>query len=634
MSKKKQAAPQPKPAAPLIEQPLATPAALPKMRWMGVFFFLMAFLLYAPTIGHQYAFDDSIVIVDNKFTQKGIAGIPDLLTRDFFEGIYEEGMNLTGGRYRPLSLLMFALEYQFFGLNPAVGHFINVLLYALTALLLFRVLARWFGRESLVTLLATLLFVVHPIHTEVVANIKSRDEILALLLLLGTFQALHRYTEHRKPLWMGLAALAFFGAMLSKESAFTFVVVIPLTLWALEKRTGKEAVSLSMPLWIAAFAYIALRTAMVGGGSDQPQTDLLENPLYGTDMGTRLGTVAVIVLHYWRLLFLPHPLSCDYSFDQIPRVGMGDPFALISIALHISLLAYVLWRLPKKEVLPWALIAVFAPLSPALNLFFNVGAPMGERFLYISSLGFSVGMAFLIQKATRWEKVESLFRQPLAVGAVLLVAGGLAVLSFQRSKDWYNNETLFTADVKTVPNSAKVHYYYGNTILKKYLALPAAEQEKQKAKLLGICETEFKRAVEIYPDFHTAMYNVGLVYYNKPEPQKALEYWEKTLQLMPRHIITLQMMAELYARYLNNPDKSLEYSRKLTEEAKITNSASIWQTTAIAYSMKGDATNAEIYMKKALDLEPNNKTMWQNMAAIYAQLGQMDKANAAAAKAK
>jgi len=168
----------------------------------GLLFAALSFLLYINTFNHKFAFDDAIVITQNSFTQQGLAGIPELVTTDFFMGIYgESGMELTGGRYRPLSLVMFAVESHIFGdkkdkpagqpvnakpgqvfysYNAFVGHLFNVLFYAFSVFLLFQLLRRWFPERPFIALVSTLLFAVHPIHSEVVANIKSRDEIMSL----------------------------------------------------------------------------------------------------------------------------------------------------------------------------------------------------------------------------------------------------------------------------------------------------------------------------------------------------------------------------------------------------------------------------------------------------------------------
>jgi hypothetical protein len=155
-------------------------------------FFLLAVLLYANTLTHGFVQDDAIVITDNMFTTQGVKGIPGILTKDTFFGFFKvEGKEtlVSGGRYRPLTLVVFALLYEVFGLDPFPYHLLTVLLYALTCVLLYRVLLLLLrehsGLGAGVAWMATLLFTVHPIHTEVVANIKGCDEIVALLGSLG-----------------------------------------------------------------------------------------------------------------------------------------------------------------------------------------------------------------------------------------------------------------------------------------------------------------------------------------------------------------------------------------------------------------------------------------------------------------
>jgi len=104
--------------------------------------FVLTFLLYGNTIRNNYALDDLIVITENKFTIQGFDGIKSILTEDMFMGYYGNMSLVQGSRYRPLSLVTFAIEYQFFKKNPHVGHFINILLFAFTGILIFMVLSK------------------------------------------------------------------------------------------------------------------------------------------------------------------------------------------------------------------------------------------------------------------------------------------------------------------------------------------------------------------------------------------------------------------------------------------------------------------------------------------------------------
>ena len=147
---------------------------------------LCGILLYGNTINHAYTLDDAIVITDNSFTKKGFSGIWDQLSNDQFMGFYGEKKSLvSGGRYRPLSMVMFNIEYELFGENSNMSHLMNILWYILNGVLLYLVLQKILPDKynqkgwPTLALTVTVLWFFHPIHTEVVANIKSRDEIFA-----------------------------------------------------------------------------------------------------------------------------------------------------------------------------------------------------------------------------------------------------------------------------------------------------------------------------------------------------------------------------------------------------------------------------------------------------------------------
>ena len=207
-----------------------------KGKQMPFLVLLAAFLVHANTLGHNYALDDSIVITDNQFTKEGLAGMGSIFSKDTFYGFFKkDGKDnlVQGGRYRPLSLAMFALEYELFGENPFIGHLLNVLLFALLCALIFqflRTLLRDHRHSDLLALLTALLFAVHPVHSEVVANIKGRDEILALLFAVLSFKYILTYVDNKKLSSLILSGFFLFLGSMSKENAITFVLIIPIGL--------------------------------------------------------------------------------------------------------------------------------------------------------------------------------------------------------------------------------------------------------------------------------------------------------------------------------------------------------------------------------------------------------------------
>ena len=195
--------------------------------------------LYVMCLNYEYVLDDQIVITKNEFTKKGFSGIIDILTTESFTGYFGEQKNLlAGARYRPLSIVSFAIEQGIFGSNRQVRHGVNILLYALLGLLLFRLLSVLFPNTKTdpkwyftIPFLASLLFIAHPVHSEVVANIKGRDEIMTLIGALAALYAVLVHYRTKKMLWLVLSGVFMFLGLMAKENALTFLAVIPVTLY-------------------------------------------------------------------------------------------------------------------------------------------------------------------------------------------------------------------------------------------------------------------------------------------------------------------------------------------------------------------------------------------------------------------
>ena len=597
--------------------------------WLGWFLFVLACALYANTIKHQYAFDDSIVIVGNTFTQKGFAGIYELCTRDFFDGIYgNEKMNLAGGRYRPLSLVMFAIEYQFFGANPLVGHCINILLYGLTAVVIFNLLKKYYDQPeesginrhqgAVIGFISAFLFVLFPVHTEVVANIKSRDEILALLLSLSTLLCLDKAVRNPSNVVAYIMGLVtFFLAMLAKENAFVFTVLIPISLYTVYYLPVDRVLKLTFPFVLVGIGYFMLRQALVGGFSGVENPDIMENPFYGVAFGQKFGTIGVILLKYLQVLIAPFTLSCDYSYNQIPYVGLSNPVSILGWGIYAIMGGIGVWSIYKKSLYGYGIFLYILPLGLTTNILFNIGAPMGERFVYMPSLGLAICAAVGLVKLGKVESWAALSKKPLIMLILLSLGGLYAFKTVKRNPDWYNNETLFEADIKNAPNSAKMRYYYANTVFQKYLDDP--ENPKNKP-YLDKAEQQFMKAVEINPKFHTALYNLGNVHWNKGNGQLAEKYLKMVLEMQPTHMTSTELLGKVYARYLNQPAKAIEYLEKAINTFQ-RKSADNYGSLGIAYAMSGNLDKGIELVKVGLGVEPESFVLWQNLAALYAQKG-------------
>lgn len=466
--------------------------------------FAIAFIVNANSLTNGWALDDTLLITHNNFTRQGLAGIPDIWSNDVFVGYLGQGGVETGGRYRPLSHTVFAMQYALVGEHPWLGHLTNVLLYALTCALLFKLLARLFPESAggsfwaNVPLLAALLFAVHPVHAEVVANIKSLDEILAMLFaLLAALTMGWGNTVHRARSVL-LGCTVFFLALTAKENAITFLGVVPLVIWY----TGKDAKRTAMGtafLILPTALYFLLRSVALGR---TPQLawhgDFLTDPFHGATGWEHLATTALILVKNIGLLLFPWPLTTDYYPPMVPVVGWNDPRAILGGLTLVSFLAFGLARARSRDKSALGMLWFVMTYSVVSNVFINLGTPMNDRFLFMPSAGFMLLLAALFVKVMeQWQGFPSRIMR----GAVLLVLAAYALLMFSRNRDWRDDLALFAHDVTVSDKSARCHVMYG-----KLLAEAAASTHDAVLKERQLAEAghHLERGITIYPDYALA----------------------------------------------------------------------------------------------------------------------------------
>ena len=527
----------------------AQPFALSGFRMQAIIIALVGFLLYCNTFSHEYAFDDVMAIVDNEYVQQGISGIPQILTTDAYQSYLEKknGSNqLAGGRYRPLSLVTFAIEQQVLGLNTEtdakakdaklisdmhVRHVVNVLLYMLSVVVLLYFLRYVvFPSDPLVAFVAALLFTVHPIHTEVVANVKSRDEILSVLFIALTFIKAFRYREEKKMKDLVLASVYFFLALLSKEYAIVLIGLLPLSFYVLgKKEPGKNSARSFLPYLVPLALYLLLRMNAVTGPAEGAETNVMNNPYLYASLPEQLASKTVILLDYLRLLIFPRVLVADYSYNQIPYSTFANPMVWLSLLIHIGLVVAMCMLIVRRHVLGFAIAWYLGFLFLVSNFLVDIGAPMGERLIYHSSIGFAIIIAWMLCKGFAQIKQPS-FKQAGLGGVLVIIVVLCGFKTIGRNKDWKNEETLFLTDVKKSPNSVLVNNNAAASYM--FIAKKGATQE-EKNKWFGKAVEYFTKALAIFPNYYLAHMNRGLCYYNMGYPEKALPDWDTVRKYSP-----------------------------------------------------------------------------------------------------
>lgn len=509
--------------------------------------FVAAFVLYGNTIPHGYALDDAVVITDNKFTQQGFAGIADIFSYDSFKGHGDHILHsVSGGRYRPLSIATFAVEYGLFGESPRMSHFVNVLIYACTAVLLFIVLnmlLKGLPRTNVflsVPFFATLVFIAHPVHTEVVANIKSRDELLSFLFALAAMYCALRSLETGKMLFAILSGVCLFLALLSKEIAIVFVVIIPLSLYFFTKADVKKIVTSAVPLLIVAALFMALRYVVISRTALQEgvvvsQVHLMNDSFLEMSASQKYATITYTLGYYIKLLLVPHPLTWDYYPYHIPIMQWSNIKVLLSLVGYIALVGFAVKGLKQKKFYAYCILIFLIPLSLTANIVFPVGAFLAERFLYLPSLGFALLLAYI---AVQQQYVKNPF---FILLPVLLL---YSVKTIGRNPAWKDSFTIIETDVKTSSGSMKVNLEYGKQL---YARADKTNSAEERARYYDLALPHLEKAFKIFPNDATCNFILGTIYgRHKNDLEKAIYHLNNARQLNPNDVDTYNNLGTAY----------------------------------------------------------------------------------------
>lgn len=607
---------------------------------MGWIIFGLAILLYSNTLSHGYVQDDAIVITENVFTQKGVKGIPDLLKHDTFYGFFQdEGKaNLVaGGRYRPFTLVMFAVENELFGNNPFIGHLINVILYAISCMLIYLVSLRVFSYQLSGQVLiwaamaSAFFFTVHPVHTEAVANIKGRDEIMALL---GGLTAMYLVMK-RKKLSFGKWVLAFLAmsvALFSKENAVVFIAAIPLGLFLLQRETISKTLLKSMPLFIAIILFFVVRQSVLGFGiGSDPPMELMNNPfLKWVDGrfipfsgGEKAATILVIILSYLRLIIFPYPLTHDYYPRQIEIYDFNDFLPLFSV-LIIGLLTWltiVKWK--KSPILSFGLLFFGMALFPYTNIFFPIGTNLSERFLYTPSFGAALVIGWIFVMALKRKK--GVFKKGLKIlGCIVVIV--FLLITFNRNMAWKDNYTLFKTDVQTSSRSAKIHNAMAGELS---VRSPKIEDDDERIAQLNIALEHADKAIDIHPRYKNAFLIKGNILYFLKRYEEAIATYKKALQLDQHYEEALRNIGVAYrdgGRFFGeqkgNIEMALEFLKKAVEY--LPEDYETLRLLGVAHGIRGNHMDAIEYFEKAAEARPDEAAAWYNLGTAYLNAGNED----------
>ena len=667
-------------------------------------------ICYGNTLTLKYALDDRMVILESKHTiDGGWDSIKSIFTEDTFSGYFGNNKSVVGGgRYRPMSQLTFLIEFQVFGKHireqigdtsdfdnlhdakneqyfnnsflPYVNHLFNIIYFTLLCLLIYHVLQKLFHKyngekwyQSL-AFLAAVLFALHPIHTEAVANIKGRDEIFAMLGATAALWCCLKYVDKHQWWYLLLALLAITFGLFSKENAITYLAVVPLSLYYYDnsgKRKADYFVTL-LPILLGSIFFVAVRSNALGGiMPEEGVSNILNNPFIHSSKAQEIATVLITWGIYLKLLFFPHPLTHDYYPNQIAITDFSNPLVWIILIGCIALVVYALINLKKKSVIAFGIAFFVITFSITSNLLFNVGTFMNERFVFMASLGFTLIIGYWLYLLS---VSQSAALQKMSLGAFALLSILYGIKTFTRNFTWKDDFTLFLTDVKTSDNSIKCNVSAGGSYLQMWKADHKEYNKRQAYKhlnkalsldnhalnaylLLGELEFLNDHFDESYNAYHTAtlidpnnkiavenlqklamrkeddqlkgitnLLDEGMQQRDANKIQEAYNQINNYLKENPESIIAQNIRGNVLGRGFGQLDASIRIYEDII--AKEPNFASAWENMGIAYALKRNFAKAEECLLHALSIVPDNENVKHNLYSMYMDMGDVQKAEA------
>lgn len=525
--------------------------------------------MFANSLSNGFTYDDNPILVDNPRVQD-LTNLREIWLTDWWRMPIAEDQpleNPTRDRlYRPLTIFTFAVNYAMHGLEPFGFHLVNLLLHALTTALVWHLARRLLGSTPAAAA-AALLFAVHPVHCEAVANVVGRAELLAALFMtLGLLAILPQVRPDLGPAasptsprtrsdltWgrVGLCGICLLLALFAKETAVAFVPVALIGLAWLRPPAGYRAIpwarvalALVPPLLVYfPLRFVALEERLVR----DEVSSIIHNPLIAA-VGMQRVTGALSILgEYARLLLVPAKLVCDYGLAAIDPTRGPDPITwvglLAAVAGVVGLAGLArppgLWRTLGFTTAMFA--ASYVLISNTVLL---IGTTLGERLMYWPSVPFVLAIGALVgHAASRYARAApsaalvARQRSLRLLGAALLAV--LALRSFVRNADWQSDLALFQADVVAQPRSAHIKTSLILTLLN---LVQESRDRAEYEQLVERCAQLADQVLQISPRLPTALRQRGTICMLQGDREGAIKYFESGLRINPSDRLALRML--------------------------------------------------------------------------------------------
>jgi len=569
--------------------------------------FILTVIIYSNSLGGDFVYDDGYFIVKNIHI-KNLENIPSLFVSSCTTAFAELSQDV----YRPVTTVTFALDYYLWKLNTFCYHLENVLLHAANAILLFLLLDLVLA-DAAIAFLASLLFALHPVQTEVVSWISGRSSVLCLFFYLGALIFYIRFLKESKKAYLAVSAAFYAVSLFSKEMAIS----LPLLLIAYDfhfpdKATFRQRLYRYAPFVLLAAFYITARFLILNRVS--------QCAWWGGSPYRTFLSMAPVIIDYIKTLVFPLQLRVFYILPI--RTSIADPKVLGALCMLTGALFAMLPIFRRSRRVSFFICWFFITLVPVSNIV-PLRALMAERFLYIPSIGFCVLVAILIRTiaAAKPAYLKRFARAAAAMAAALLVVM-YGARTMARNEDWKSHMAITASLLKIDPlntwglTSLGIGYIteerYDMAVKALTKSIHLSDGNFSPRSVLGFCYLQLGRyedaarilseALKLYPRNVEALNSLGVAYANLKRYKEAVGEFEAALRVDKYY-------AEGYLNLGTAYDHMGQSGKAIEEYLRVEQHTKSRQDVAISYLRIGDVYSklkkpeeAKRYYKKAIGL--------------------------------
>jgi protein O-mannosyl-transferase len=463
----------------------------------------------------------------------------------------------------------------------------------------------------------------------VVANIKSRDELMCFFFGFWALNVFMNYMKDGKILQLLLGAVLFFLAIISKETVIAFVGLIPILFFFYKDKDRKRAIYIPGITVVAFAIFMAIRSSVLNAyDANQPSTtvEFIDNALSGAPSAVSLFATKVVVMGiYLKLMLVPYPLLSTYSFNSIPFADFSSIWFWLSLIAYVAMIYFMVTRFLRDKKDPWAFGILFylATIFLFSNFPFLMGAELAERFAFFASAGTCLLMALAIEQ---WIiKAKDAEISVLKSTKVMAILAPLCLLyagqTVARNAEWKDNVTLYKADVKRSPNDCRLYHNVASALAEEvYLQEP---DTLKKLKIDDEAISYLKQGLEIYPDYADLYVEMARIYDRKGSPDSAVKYNKLALSMNPSNFTannnlgSVLLTAGRYREAIPYFQLAMQYNP---------NFKYAYLNVARCYNQLKQYDSAVINFRKLMEFEPGNLDVFSEIGMAYFMMNKYDSA--------